>query len=74
MLRRIPKLLLLAGLLAAFAASSSQTFGNSGLQHQKASRIFCGPGGATNCVFHSGKCETHKCNKGEPCSFSSCGF
>jgi hypothetical protein len=50
MLRRIPKLLMLVALLAAFAASSIPVFGNSGCQ----CNVFFKGGG------HQGGCQFDK--------------
>ncbi len=61
MLRRIPKVLLLVALLAAFAASSIPAFGGS--SHCHCFRVF-GKGGAGGCHFDqkTSQCVITTCN------------
>ncbi len=73
MLRRIPKLLLLASLLAAFAASSIPV----GLSHaatgEKGGDFCTIKFGYNGCTFHDGHCnDVGKCAKGGSCLDSGC--
>jgi hypothetical protein len=75
MLKRIPKLLLLAALLAAFVASSAPAFGNSGLWYQKGAVKFCVFSfHETSCTAGSNGqfCHTEVCKSALWCSFSRC--